>query len=205
MSYTINHVVLVGGNLTRDAELRYTNSGSLVVSFSIALNRRVKQGETWEEKTDFFRVSYWGKPAEAIGKFLTKGKKVAVEGRLSQNRWQGQDGKNNSSVEIVASNVVLMGGPQGGAQDQGGDGPHYPDQEPEYYPDQDYQPGNYQIPPPFQGGPAYQGNPPAQGAPPNQYQNPGYGNPPGQQGGFGGGYPQGPDTSGKFRDGDIPF
>ena len=86
MSYTINRVVLVGGNLTRDAELRYTNSGKAVSSFSIAMNSKFKQGEEWVEKVEFFKVTYWGKPAEAVAKYLLKGKKVAVEGRLSQNK-----------------------------------------------------------------------------------------------------------------------
>lgn len=161
MSYTMNHVVLVGGNLTRDAELRYTNNGSAVATFDIALNRKFKQGEEWVEKVDFFKVSYWGKPAEAISKFLTKGKKVAVEGRLSQNRWQGQDGKTISSVEIVASNVVMMGAPQGGGSSEQA-GHHAP-----YEQDDDlgYQPQNYQLPPPFGGeaGPDYAQGPNTQG------------------------------------------
>ena len=185
MAYTINHVCLVGGNLTRDAELRYTNNGSALLSFSIAMNRSYKQGETWEERTDFFKVVYWGKPAEAIAKFLTKGKKVAVEGRLSQNRWQSPEGKNMSSVEVVASNVVLMGGKPQGDNQAGGSPDSYPDPMPEQY-NQGYQ---AQQPNQYDG-----------------YQQSNYQQPPqAGAGGYGSGYQQGPDMSGGMRDEEVPF
>jgi len=186
MAYTINHVVLVGGNLTREAELRYTNNGSALLSFSIAMNRSFKQGETWEEKTDFFRIIYWGKPAEAIAKYLTRGKKVAVEGRLSQNRWQSQEGKNMSSIEVVASNVVLMGGrQQSGDAIAGGNPEAYSDPIPEQYNQ------GYAAQPPNQ----YEGYQQA------NYQQPPRNNP----GGYGSGVQQGPDMSGGMRDEEVPF
>lgn len=124
MAFTINHVVLVGGNLTRDAELKYLTSGTAKLSFDIAMNRSYyskEKGELVKEEPSFFKVIYWGRPAESIAEYMKKGKKVAVEGRLSQRRWQGNDGKTNSIVEVVASNVVLMDGGGGGRRSQDGD------------------------------------------------------------------------------------
>jgi single-strand DNA-binding protein len=107
----INHVVLVG-RLTRDAELKYTNSGMAVCKFAVAVNRRKKDGDAWVEEANFFDVVLWGKSGEAINQYLTKGKQVGVEGELRQDRWE-QEGQNRSKVEIFASNVQLLGGPSG--------------------------------------------------------------------------------------------
>ena len=108
----INHVVLVG-RLTRDAELKYTTSGQAVCKFSLAVNRARKNGEQWEEEANFFDIVLWGKRGEALNQYLLKGKSVAVEGELRQDRWQ-QDGQNRSKVEIVANNIQLLGGNPGG-------------------------------------------------------------------------------------------
>lgn len=104
----INNVVLVG-RLTRDAELKYTTSGQAVCKFSIAVNRRRKNGEQWEDEANFFDVVLWGRQGEALGQYLLKGKTIGVEGELRQDRWQ-QDGQNRSKVEIVADNIQLLGG-----------------------------------------------------------------------------------------------
>jgi single-strand DNA-binding protein len=111
----INLVVLVG-RLTRDAELKYTPSGMALSKFSLAINRRIKQGDQWKDEANFFDVTLWGKTAENLNQYLTKGKQVAVEGELRQNRW-GQDGQTRSKVEIMAHSVQLLGGgnAQGGA------------------------------------------------------------------------------------------
>lgn len=114
----VNIAVLVG-RLTRDAELKYTNSGSSVCRFSIAINRRKKQGEQWIDEPHFFEVDYWGKGAEAISQYLTKGKQVAVEGELRQDRWE-QDGQARSKVIISANNVQLLGSPGQGQGAPGG-------------------------------------------------------------------------------------
>jgi len=103
-----NNVTLVG-RLTRDAELKYTNSGAAVTKFSIAVNERRKKGEQWEDEANFFDVTLWGKSAEAVTQYLTKGKQIAVTGKLKQNRWE-QDGQARSKVEIVAFSVQLLGG-----------------------------------------------------------------------------------------------
>ena len=114
----INHVVLVG-RLTRDAELKYTAGGQAVCKFSIAVNRRRKNGDQWEDEANFFDTVLWGRQGEALNQYLLKGKTVGVEGELRQDRWQ-QDGQNRSKVEIVANNIQLLGGGgQGGGGAQG--------------------------------------------------------------------------------------
>ncbi len=103
----INVVVLVG-RLTRDSELKYTNSGMAIARFSIAVNRSVKRGEEWEDEASFFDVDLWGKQAEGVNRYLLKGQQIALDGELRQDRWE-QDGQNRSKVVITASNVRLMG------------------------------------------------------------------------------------------------
>jgi single-strand DNA-binding protein len=104
----INHVTLIG-RLTRDAELRYTAGGQAVCKFSIAVNRRRKNGDQWEDEANFFDIVLWGRQGEALNQYLVKGKMIGLEGELRQDRWQ-QDGQNRSKVEIVANNLQLLGG-----------------------------------------------------------------------------------------------
>jgi len=111
MSSDLNHVTMIG-RLTRDAELKYTSGGMAVSKFAIAVNRRKKDGEQWVEEASFFDVVLWGRAGETLNQYLTKGKQVAVEGSLHQNRWV-QDGQVRSKVEIMAENVHLLGGGQG--------------------------------------------------------------------------------------------
>ena len=113
----INRVILVG-RLTRDAELKYTSGGSPVSKFGVAVNRRRKVGDQWEEEANFFDVVVWGRVAEALSQYLVRGKQVGIEGELRQDRWE-QDGQKRSRVEIVASNIMLLGS-RGG---EGGGGP----------------------------------------------------------------------------------
>ncbi|MDR0411641.1 MAG: single-stranded DNA-binding protein [Treponema sp.] len=108
----INHVILVG-RLTRDAELKYTANGQAVCKFSIAVNRRRKQGEQWIDEANFFDVVVWGRQGESLNQYLVKGKLIGVDGELRQDRWE-QDGQNRSKVEIVANNLQLLGGGQAG-------------------------------------------------------------------------------------------
>lgn len=112
----VNNVVLVG-RLTRDAELRYTSSGIPVCNFSVAVNRRKKSGDEWSEEVSFFDVVVWGRQGEALNQYLVKGKQVAVEGELRQNRWE-QDGQQRSRIEIVANNLQLLGGNTGSQNSQ---------------------------------------------------------------------------------------
>jgi single-strand DNA-binding protein len=104
----LNHVVLIG-RLTRDAELKYTSGGQAVCKFSIAINRRRKNGDQWEDEANFFDIVLWGRQGESLNQYLLKGKMVGIEGELRQDRWQ-QDGQNRSRVEIVANNLQLLGG-----------------------------------------------------------------------------------------------
>lgn len=103
----INHVVLVG-RLTRDAELRYTNSGSAVANISLAINTRRRRDDQWVDEAHFFDAVVWGKTAESLSSYLTKGKQIGLEGELRQNRWE-QDGQRRSKVEIFTRNIQLLG------------------------------------------------------------------------------------------------
>ncbi|MDR1100436.1 MAG: single-stranded DNA-binding protein [Treponema sp.] len=109
----LNHVVLIG-RLTRDAELKHTANGQAVCKFSIAVNRRRKNGDQWEDEANFFDIVVWGRQGESLNQYLVKGKMVGVDGELRQDRWQ-QDGQNRSKVEIVANYLQLLGGSSGGA------------------------------------------------------------------------------------------
>jgi single-strand DNA-binding protein len=116
----VNHVVLVG-RLTRDAELKYTPSGFPISTFSLALNRKKKNGDQWVEEAHYFDVELFGKSAESLKTYLVKGKQIAVEGELRQDRWE-QDGQKRSKVKIAASNVQLLGGGPGGGSSGGPSG-----------------------------------------------------------------------------------
>lgn len=108
----VNHVILIG-RLTRDAELKYTSGGMAVCKFAIAVNKRRKQGEQWVDEANFFDIVLWGRSGESLNQYLVKGKQVAIEGELHQNRWE-QDGQARSKIEIMANNVQLLGGNAGG-------------------------------------------------------------------------------------------
>jgi single-strand DNA-binding protein len=121
------------GRLTRDAELKYTANGQAVCKFSIAVNRRRRNGDQWEDEANFFDIVLWGRQGESLNQYLVKGKMVGVDGELRQDRWQ-QEGQNRSKVEIVANNLQLLGGTGGGSGGNsapssgtwsGGGGSHY--------------------------------------------------------------------------------
>lgn len=114
----VNHVVLIG-RLTRDAEYKVLPSGQGVCNFSIAVNRRKKTGDQWEDEANYFDIVLWGKQADSINRYLVKGKQIGVDGELRQDRWQ-QDGQNRSKVVISANNVQLLGGGAGGTTPGGG-------------------------------------------------------------------------------------
>jgi len=101
-----NTVTLVG-NITRDPELRFTNTGQATTSFGLAVNRRWQNRQTqeWEEATSFFDVVCWRELAENVALSLTKGMRVLVTGRLEQRSWETEDGERRSKVEIVADDI----------------------------------------------------------------------------------------------------
>lgn len=113
-------VVVLVGNLTRDAQLKYTPSGFPIASFSIAINTRRKQGDQYVDEASFFDVELLGKTAESLNQYLTKGKLIGVEGELRQDRWE-QDGQARSKVKVLANKVQLLGG-NGQGQAQGSTG-----------------------------------------------------------------------------------
>lgn len=98
----MNHVTLMG-RLTRDPELRHTNSGIAVVSFTIAVEHRASQ----ETHTDFIDIVAWRGTAEFISKYFTKGQMIAVHGRLSIREWTDKDNNKRKSAEVVADNVYF--------------------------------------------------------------------------------------------------
>jgi len=120
MAGDINQSILVG-RLVRDAELRYQTSGLAVASFAIAVNRRAKKNEQWVDEASFFDLALFGKSAENHNKYLTKGTQVAIQAELRQNRWE-KDGRNFSEVQIVVTNLQLLGSPRGSGQ--GSQAPH---------------------------------------------------------------------------------
>jgi len=108
MARSLNRAQLIG-NLTRDPELRYTPSGTAVCSFSIATNRNwtTDTGEKKEE-VEFHRIVAWNKLAELCSQFLTKGRKVFVEGRITTRSWDAQDGTKKQTTEIIINDMILL-------------------------------------------------------------------------------------------------
>ena len=106
---SINRVV-VSGNLTRDPELRTTAGGMPVLKLGIAVNDRRKNSQTgeWEEAPNFFDVTVFGQRGESLSRFLSKGTKIAVEGKLRWSQWESAEGDKRSKVEIVADDIEFM-------------------------------------------------------------------------------------------------
>ena len=113
---SVNKVILVG-NLGRDAELRYTPGGAAVATLNMATTEvwNDKSGQR-QEKTEWHRIVLWGKPAESLTEYLTKGKQIYVEGRLQTRQWDDKDGNKRYTTEIRGDKVVLLGGGGGGGR-----------------------------------------------------------------------------------------
>jgi single-strand DNA-binding protein len=107
----INRIVLVG-RLTRDPESQYTPNGIAVAKFSVAVDRPSKNAETGEKETDFIDIVAWRRTAEFVTQYLTKGRLVAVEGRLQIRSWVAQDGSKRRAAEVVADNVQGLDRPR---------------------------------------------------------------------------------------------
>jgi single-strand DNA-binding protein len=107
---SINTVVLVG-NLTRDPELKALPSGSSVCSLRVAVNDRVKDPTTgeWTDKPNYLSVDVFGQQAENCAQYLSRGRQVAIEGRLRWREWETQDGQKREAVSVVANNVQFIG------------------------------------------------------------------------------------------------
>jgi len=119
----VNRVVLIG-RLTRDPEVRTTQTGKNVASFFIAVTKRFKP-QDGQPDADFFRVSAWGQTAEYVGNYISKGRLVAVDGRLESRKFTDKDGNNREVVEIVADNVNALDRPRDDSSSGGGGASDY--------------------------------------------------------------------------------
>jgi single-strand DNA-binding protein len=119
------NVVVVTGNLTRDPELRSTPGGTSVCKLRVAVNSRRKDGQSgeWVDKPNYFDVTVWGAQGENCANYLSKGRPVAVEGRLDWREWEAQDGSGKrQSVEIIANSVQFLGSRDGAGSGNGNGG-----------------------------------------------------------------------------------
>ena len=113
------------GRLTRDAEMAYTSSGTAYCKFAIALNKPRKVGERWTDEAHFFDFTLWGKRAEGLSQYLTKGQQVGIEYSLKQERWE-QDGNKRSKVSFDIKNIQLIGSKRDSSQDANQEQPQPP-------------------------------------------------------------------------------
>lgn len=118
------NVVVITGNLTRDPDLRHTGGGTAVCDLRVAVNSRRKDGSgQWVDKPNFFDVTVWGAQGENCANYLSKGRPVAVEGRLDWSEWEAKDGGGKrQAVRIVASSVQFLGSRDGGGGGNGNSG-----------------------------------------------------------------------------------
>lgn len=116
-----NKVILMG-NLTRDPELRYTQSNMPICKIGLAVNRRFKDGQSgeWREEATFVDVTIFGKRGEAFAKYHTKGKPAFIEGELRLDNWEDQQGQKRSKLYVVGNEWQFVGGGSGGGQGGGG-------------------------------------------------------------------------------------
>jgi single-strand DNA-binding protein len=119
----VNKVILVG-NLGRDPETRYSANGAAICNVSIATTRTWKDKNTGDkqEETEWHRVVFYDRLAEIAGEYLKKGRPVYVEGRLKTRKWQDKEGKDNYTTEVIATEMQLLGGRDGGDGGSGGGG-----------------------------------------------------------------------------------
>lgn len=118
---SLNKVFLMG-NVTRDLELRYTPSGLAVVDIGLAVNRKYRpsEGGDLREETTFVDITFWGKQAETLGKFISKGRPLFVEGRLKLDAWTNNDGQKRSKLKVTGENFQFLDFGKGGPGQQGG-------------------------------------------------------------------------------------
>ncbi len=117
------NVVVITGNLTRDPELRHTGGGTAVCELRVAVNSRRKEGNDWVDKPNFFDVTVWGAQGENCATYLSKGRPVAVEGRLDWREWEAKDGSGKrQAVSIVANSVQFLGSRDGSGGGNGNGG-----------------------------------------------------------------------------------
>ena len=104
-------IAVLVGRLTRDSELKFTPSGAAVCHFSVATSAKKKKGDQWIDEASFWDIELWGKQGESLNQYLVKGKQVAIEGSMRQDRWE-KDGQPRMKVVVNAQTVQLLGGGQ---------------------------------------------------------------------------------------------
>lgn len=131
MARGINKVILIG-NLGKDPEVRYMPSGGAVANLTLATSENWKDKQTGEnqERTEWHRIVMFGRLGEIAGEYLKKGSKVYIEGKLQTRKWQGKDGQDRYTTEIVANEMQMLDS-RGGASDFGGASSKAPSQQPE--------------------------------------------------------------------------
>jgi len=124
---SVNKVILIG-NLGRDPEVRYAPSGSAICNVAIATSRNWKDKTSGErqEETEWHRVVFYDRLAEIAGEYLKKGKSVYIEGRLKTRKWTDKDGVEKYTTEVIAQEMTMLGGREGGAGGGGDEGGYEP-------------------------------------------------------------------------------
>jgi len=120
MAKSLNKVMLIG-RLGQDPEIRYTQDGTAVATLSVATDTPIKRGDAWESETEWHRVVAWRRLAEVAGEYMNKGTLVYVEGRLKTRSWEDRDGNKRWTTEIVARDIMMLGGRGESAGGSGGD------------------------------------------------------------------------------------
>jgi single-strand DNA-binding protein len=105
---SVNKVILIG-NLGKDPEIRYSQSGTAVANFSIATNRNVKKNDEWVKESEWHKIVAFGKTAEVCSEYLSKGKQVYIEGRLQTREWEDKDGNRRWTTEIITERMQMLG------------------------------------------------------------------------------------------------
>lgn len=117
----VNKVILIG-NLGKDPEVRYTQSGSAVANLRLAVTERRKDGDGWKDHTEWINVVAFGRTAENAGQYLSKGRQIYVEGRMQTRSYKDREGVEKWSTEVVANQVLFVGGRGGDSEGGGGGG-----------------------------------------------------------------------------------
>lgn len=115
----LNKVTIIG-NLGKDPEVRYTQTGTAVCNMRMGATERRKDGDNWTDHTEWFTVICFGKTAENAGRFLKKGRQVYVEGRLQTRQWQDKENQTRYTTEVVANQIIFLGGGKEGGMESGG-------------------------------------------------------------------------------------
>jgi single-strand DNA-binding protein len=139
---SFNRVILVG-NLTRDPELRYIPSGTAVTDIGLAVNDRIKRGDQWVDEATFIDITLWGRTAEIVNEYCSKGSPILIEGRLKLDRWE-KEGQKHSKLKVVGDRIQLLGGRGdgggGGGRGQRGSGRGSSDDQSHYDDSEQYMP-----------------------------------------------------------------